>query len=75
MAHDNDRSGKLTIHRTKPAYLWKTVMWEDDGTEIAFVISTRGHVIQHGLPIWAWLIITGVASSALSLLLVWVIWG
>lgn len=41
----------------------------------AFRVDYRGRVVLHRLPFLAWLLITGVASSALSVLTVWAVWG
>lgn len=69
-----ENEGRIVFSEAyKPAYLWK-VTRPIDGKEVSFVIDTRGNVIQHGLPIWAWLLITGVASSTLSVLTVWAVW-
>lgn len=47
----------------------------DDGSRAHFEVNGDGHVMQHGLPFWAWLLITGATSSTLSVLLVWLLWG
>ena len=39
-----------------------------------FRVDYRGRVILHRLPFLVWLLITGVASSALSVLTVWAVW-
>lgn len=41
----------------------------------SFRIDYRGRVVLHRLPFLVWLLITGVASSALSVLTVWAVWG
>jgi hypothetical protein len=40
-----------------------------------FRIDYRGRVVLNRLPFLVWLMITGVASSVLSVLTVWVVWG
>lgn len=46
-----------------------------DGSTCVFRVNSRGHVLQHGLPLWAWFLITGCSSSLVTLGAVWAIWG
>ncbi len=67
--------GHVNIRKNPEDDLWRVSAPRPDGMWIVFRIDRHGNVIQHGLPLWAWFLITGVYSSVFSIVTVWAIWG
>jgi len=65
---------RMLVDRSKED-IWAVGRVDVPQGQWAFRVDYRGRVVLHQLPFLVWLLITGVASSALSVLTVWAVWG
>jgi hypothetical protein len=72
---DQSQGGEVQWNSREKEDIWSVGMLGEPVQKRAFRIDYRGRLVFHQLPFLVWLAITGVASSALSVLTVWVVWG